>query len=490
MQPDSSFTSKIAIKIFGTNIVKSDEVFMTSLLYISVDHEMNCDQLLNSAFEYYQAGNLLRAEQVCREILKIQPDKVEIYNNLGLILIRQGHLDEAITCYQTAIQLNPNFFDAFYNLGAIFQDKMQLDDAIKYYSRALSLDPNIADVHYNLGIALRDTLRIDEAITCYRNALKLNPNLAAAHFNLSLALLLSGNYTEGWKEYEWRWKVESLSQRRNFLQPQWNRSDIRGKTVLLYTEDGFGDTIQFIRYVPLVAQRAAKVIVECQKELVSLAQNIEGVYRVVSQGERLPDIDVYCSLLRLPYLFKTTIDTIPTGIPYIKPAPALIEKWRDKIAHDNSKLKIGLAWAGSPREGKLRHRSCPLEMFSVLSELDDIVFYSLQKGVPESGRTNLPDHFKFVDYMEEVADFSDTAALIENLDLVISVDTAVAHLAGALGKKVWTLVSFPPDWRWMLNCKNSPWYPTMQVFRQPSQGEWNVVIDSIFNELRVRLIGY
>jgi Tfp pilus assembly protein PilF len=445
---------------------------------------MNYDHLLQAAFEYYQAGNLHQAEHVCREILRMQPDNAEIYNNLGLILIEKGQPDEAIPCFHKAIQLNPNCVDAYYTLGVIFQDKMLFDDAIAWYTQALSFDPNRTDAYYNLGIAFRDTLNINEAIACYQNALRLNPELAAVHFNLSLALLLSGNYAKGWEEFEWRWKIDSLSPQRTFLRPQWNGSDIHGQTILLYAEDGFGDTIQFSRYIPLVARCAAKVIVECQKELVSLMVSVEGIYNVVSRGDILPDFDIQCSLLRLPYLFKTTMNSIPAEIPYIKPQSSLIEKWRNRIARDNAKVKIGLVWSGSHREGKLRSRSCPLELFSVLSELDDIVFYSLQKDISDSDTRYLRDAFSFVDYMEEVVDFADTAALIENLDLVISVDTSVAHLAGALGKQVWTLVSFPPDWRWMLHRKDSPWYPTMQIFRQPSYGEWNAVIDSIIHKVR------
>jgi Tfp pilus assembly protein PilF len=449
--------------------------------------DMNFDQLLESAFTYYQAGNFQQAERICREMLTVQPDNADICNNLGLILSRTGQLDEAIMYYKKAIRLDPTLVDAYYNLGIIFQDKMQHSEAIAYYSKALRLDPVLIDAHYNMGIAFRDLMRINEAITCYQNAIQLDPNFATAHFNLSLALLLSGNFREGWEEFEWRWKIKELSQRRNFLQPQWNGANIPGKTLLLHAEDGFGDTIQFVRYAPLIAQHDTKVIVECQKELTSLIQNLDGVSQVVSYGDELPDFDFYCSLLRLPYVFRMTLENLPVRVSYIKPYPSLTEKWRERMKYDNSKFKIGLVWSGSAREGKLRYRSCPFEFFSVLADLDNITFYSLQKQLLENESINIPGNMKFVNYMKEIDNFSDTAALIENLDFVISVDTAVAHLAGALGKQVWTLVSFPPDWRWMLDRKDSPWYPTMKLFRQPSQGEWQVVIDNIYNELYKKL---
>lgn len=449
--------------------------------------DMNFDQLLKSAFTYYQAGNLPQAEHICREILKVQPDNADICNNLGLILTRKGQPDDAILYYKKAIRLDPTLVDAYYNLGIIFQDKMQLGEAIEYYSKALRLDPVLIDAHYNMGIAFRDVMKINEAIACYKNAIQLDPNFTFAHFNLSLALLLSGNFREGWEEFKWRWKIKELSQRRNFLQPQWNGANIPGKTLLLHAEDGFGDTIQFVRYASLIAHHDTKVIVECQKELTSLIQNVDGISQVVSYGDELPDFDFYCSLLRLPYLFRMTLENLPARTPYIKPSPSLTEKWRKRMKNDNSKFKIGLVWSGSAREGKLRYRSCPFEFFSVLTEFDNITFYSLQKQLPENKLINIPRDMKFVDYMKEIDNFSDTAGLIENLDLVISVDTAVAHLAGAIGKQVWTLVSFPPDWRWMLDRNDSPWYPTMKLFRQPSQGEWQVVINNIYNEMRNNL---
>ena len=304
---------------------------------------------------------------------------------------------------------------------------------------------------------------------------------------MSLALLLSGNFIEGWKEFDWRRKIGSISFQRDFSQPIWNGSEIAGLTILLCAEYGFGDTIQFVRYAPLVAERGARVIVECPKELTSLIKNCEGAHQVIAYGEQLPEFDTYCPLLRLPLVFHTTLETIPAKLAYISVDLMLVEKWRDKFSHNNSKLKIGLAWGGRPRYRTLRHRSCSFEIFSALSNLDDTAFYSLQKGEAAKEAKHPPTGMNFYDYTQEIKDFSDTAALIENLDLIISVDTAVAHLAGALGKPVWTLLPFAADWRWLLEREDSPWYPTMRLFRQPSHGDWEAVISRVFDHVRRKI---
>ena len=443
----------------------------------------------NYSYAYYNLGNTLKEKGKLDEAItcyqtaiQFNPTLPDVYNNLGLVLQEKGKLDEAITCYQKALQVNPDYTDAYYNLGNACNDSGQIDEAIIYYKKALKLNPNYIDAYNNLGITLQEKGHIHEAITYYQRALQFNPNDADAHWNMSLAFLLSGNFKQGWKEYEWRFKVKEFFQR-TFPQRSWDGADIAGSTILLYAEQGLGDTIQFIRYAPLVAQRGAKVVVECQKELTSLLQNVEGIYKVISQGEPLPEFDVHYPLLSLPLLFNTTLESIPATIPYININPVLVQKWREKVKIDNSKLKIGLVWAGRQRNKKERCRSCSLDTFSPFAQIDDITFYSLQKGEAAKQSKNPPKGMKLIDYTEEIHDFSDTAAFIENFDLIISIDTVVAHLAGALGKPVWTLIPFSPDWRWMLNREDSPWYPTMRIFRQQAIGEWESVIVHIKEEL-------
>ena len=320
----------------------------------------------------------------------------------------------------------------------------------------------------------RDNLR--EQFILLRKPCILSPDNAVFHWNLSLALLLSGNFEEGWKEYEWRQKVKDFPNR-IVSQPLWDGSDIAGQTILLQAEQGYGDTIQFIRYASMVAQRGANVIVSCQNELTSLLKKVDGIHHVAGYHEPIPEFDVYCPLLSLPLIFHTTVESIPAHVPYIKPEPSLFQHWRAKIQNHVSRLKIGLVWAGREQ------RSCPLELFTPLAEIHYSTFYSLQKGEAAEQAKNPPEGMKLIDYTEDIHDFSDTAAFIENLDLVISVDTAVAHLAGALGKPVWTLLPFVPDWRWLLNRDDSPWYPTMRLFRQPSPGDWESVIARIAQDL-------
>lgn len=480
---------------------------------------MNIDKQIQLALQYHQSGDLQKAEYIFNKILKKQRNNVDIlcklgelyaqigsmeksiscfkkaieldpffamaYFKLGDALQEKGNLDEAVTFYMKALELNPHNACIYNNIGIILNEKGQYDEAIKYYQKALQLNPNFETAYNNLGIAFKDKGNLDDAIKYYQKALQLSPTNAVIHYGLSMTLLLDGNFKEGWKRYEWRWKCEEHYRRnfRNFKKPLWNGSDITGRTILLHDEQGCGDGIQFIRYATLVAQRGAKVIVECREELKSLLQNVEGVDQVFACGEQLCEFDLYCPLLSLPLVFDTTLENIPSTIPYITAESTLLHKWQEKVQHDDSKVKIGLVWAGSKTHKKDRFRSCSLEMFAPLSQLTGITLYSLQKGESSQEAEIAAKRMNLIDYTEEINDFSDTAALIESLDLVISVDTAVAHLAGALGKPVWTLLPFVPDWRWMLTREDSPWYPTMRLFRQPSFEEWESVIEKVTDEL-------
>jgi tetratricopeptide (TPR) repeat protein len=436
----------------------------------------------NASKEKKQFGD---AVQYYQKALQLNPGRVDVYINLGIALQKVERFDEAIIYCQKALEMDPDNADMYYNLGIAFQEKGRLDEAITCYRRASQLNPDDAEVYNNLAFALQENRQPYEAIPYYQKALQLDPAYATAHWNTSLALLLTGNFREGWREYEWRWKTEYLtSSWRDFKQPLWDGSDINGRTILLHAEQGFGDTIQFIRYAPLVARHGAKIIFECPKELVSLLQKIEGIDKIVARGEELPEFDVQCPLLSLPLVFDTTLDTIPAKIPYIASDTLLIKRWKEKIRNANSKIKIGLAWAGNPGFKQNRYRNCPLEKFSPLLRLHGAAFYSLQKGEEAKEAKNLSNDMKIVDYTDEFRDFSDTAAFIHNLDLIISVDTAVAHLAGALGKSVWTLLPFSPEWRWLLDREDSPWYPSMKLFRQPLMGDWGSVMKQVAAELQ------
>jgi FKBP-type peptidyl-prolyl cis-trans isomerase 2/predicted negative regulator of RcsB-dependent stress response len=446
---------------------------------------------ISKAHDYYDQGITFQdrgqqdeAIQSYQKAIELNPGFAPAYYNLGVAFHKKGQPDQAILCYQLATGFNPNYAEAYHNLGIVLKEKGKLDEATTCFEVALQSKPTYAGAYYNLGNILVAKGKFDEALSYYRKTIDLNPDYAEAHWNIALINLLFGNFDRGWKGYEWRWKLEGVSAKRNFDQPLWDGSDIAGRTILLHAEQGLGDTIHFIRYAPLVAERGAKVIFECQKELVSLLEAVRGIYQVIERGAQLPEFDVHCPLLSLPLVFGTTLENIPSAVPYITINSSLIQKWQNKLLSDNSKLKIGLAWSGDMGMRDDQNRSCSLEIFSRLAGIDDITFYSLQKGEAAEQAKKPPEGMNLVDYTEEIYDFLDTAAFIENLDLVICVDTAVAHLAGAMGKPVWTLIPFVPDWRWMLDREDSPWYPTMKLFRQPDRGDWAPVIAKLSEELR------
>jgi Flp pilus assembly protein TadD len=448
----------------------------------------NIDALHFLGVIYYQLGDYNNAIKYLKKEIQITPSNAGAYNDLGIIFQEEGRIDEAIKYYQKALHLNPDLAEAHSNLGTAFKEKDNFDEAIICYQKALQKKPYFADVYNNLGVVLQNKGQFEEAIQYFQKALQIEPDHAKSHWSLSFSLLLLGNFDQGLKEYEWRWKTKDfVTQQRRYSRSLWDGSDISGKSILIYPEQGIGDIIQFIRYIPLVAQRGAKVFFECPKELVSLLKNLRGMEQMIIFGENLPEFDIYCPLLSLPLIFKTTLNSIPAEIPYIKVDSSLMQKWKEKFYYNNYEFKVGLAWTGNPKNIRDHYRSISLEIFKPLAQCDNVIFYSLQKGKAAEQAKNPPEGMKLIDYTDEINDFSDTAALIENLDLVISVDTAVAHLAGAMGKPVWTLIPFSlPDWRWMLDREDSPWYPTMRLFRQPSYGDWKSVIEQVKEELKKR----
>lgn len=311
----------------------------------------------------------------------------------------------------------------------------------------------------------------------FRKALEEKPDFAEARWNMGLTCLLSGNFIEGWEGYEWRWEKPDYKKfKRDFPKFIWQGEELKGQRILLHAEQGYGDTLQFIRYVPLVDARNARVIVECPRDLTKLLGNIDGVSRVVARNDPLPEFDLHCPLMSLPKVFGTTLDSIPSKIPYLNADPDLIRTWKGRISSNIMKFKVGLAWSGNPEHQNDRNRSCALEILSPLAQVKNVQFFSLQKGRGSEEVKSPVQGLGMIDLTDQIQDFSDTAALIENLDLVVSVDTVVAHLAGALGKRVWTLLPYSPDWRWLLEREDSPWYPTMHLYRQPKPGDWTAVI--------------
>ncbi|NWF75663.1 MAG: tetratricopeptide repeat protein [Nitrospirae bacterium] len=478
---------------------------------------MNVELAAKTALEHYNSGNFEKSELLCKKILRRQDKNHYILNllgliyfkrkdydsaisyfkksisinplyteglcNLGLVLMRKKELDEALACFKKASEIKPYMSEAWGNIGSALYQKGLIEDAIEYYKRALKLKPTLAENWLNIGTCLIDIGKPREAIQYLQKAIEIKPDYALAHFNLSFARLVLGDFKRGWYEYMWRWGLEEF-QIPQFPQPLWNGSYLEGKTIYIHGEQGFGDTIQFVRYAPLIVERGGRVIIAVQKVLLSLLKSVEGISEIVTEGDPLPQFDVHCPLAGLPLAFETDLNSIPSKVPYISVDRELIKKWAEKLKSARTNLKVGLAWAGSQSHKKDMFRSINLEQFAPLGDLHNIVFYSLQKGRGSEQAKNPPYRMKLIDLMDEVQDFSDTSAIIENLDLVISVDTSVAHLAGALGKPVWTLLPYAPDWRWLLDREDSPWYPTMRLFRQPKMRDWDSVIRRVVEELR------
>ena len=444
----------------------------------------NADTHYNLGIVLKDMGQLDEAIAAYRQAITLRPNYAAAYNNLGIALADKGQFDEAIAAYRQAIALRPNHAETLNNLGSALQDNGQFDEAISACRQAITLRPNYAEAYSNLGNALTDKGQLEEAIAAYRHAIALNPDLSKAHHNLGLAQLMQGDFEEGWLEYEWRWKARSfMSSPRGFFQPLWDGGDLKGRTILLYAVQGFGDTIQFIRYLPLVVARGGQVLVEAQPELIRLLRQLPGIERWIARGEPLPAFEVQCPLLSLPRLFKTTVQSIPAQKDILIPDPDLAQAWRRRLEQQPPGFKVGLVWAGSPLHKKDRSRSIALALLAPLAAVNGLHFYSLQKGEAAGQAANLPASMRMTDWTEDLHDFADTAALIAQMDLIISVDTSVAHLAAAMGKPVWLLLQFVPDWRWLQNRDDCPWYPTMRLFRQTSFGDWLGVIGRVVEVL-------
>jgi|GEM_PF-676870 tetratricopeptide (TPR) repeat protein/SAM-dependent methyltransferase len=435
-------------------------------------------------------GNPAKAAESFRQAIRFKPDYVEAYLSLGEVLKEMRRLSEALENYRKAVSLTPDFHEAHRCLGSALKELGRFDEAAESYDRAVSLNPNFPDIYINIGNLERLKGNIDKAAECYRKALSLKPDDALAHLCLAIVLLLRGDFPNGWKAYQWRWESVPLrSTKRKFPVPQWDGSPLNGKRILLYSEQGMGDTIHFIRYVSSVKRLGGKIIVQCEKELIKLFSRIPEIGLLISKEQVPPAFDVHCPLLSLPYLFGTTADTIPANLPYLSASPECLGKWRQRFK-DIREMKIGLVWAGGYRHPEDHYRSIPLPLLRPLVAVPNTRFFSLQVGQRAADLKQCGFGEKVVDLSPELNDFSETAAVISLLDLVISVDTAAAHLAGALARPVRLLLPFAPDWRWLLHREDSLWYPkVMRLFRQDCLGQWEPVIKRVAAELHLLATG-
>jgi tetratricopeptide (TPR) repeat protein len=425
------------------------------------------------------AGRPGEAEASFRAALALRPDFAEAHCNLGNLLRDQGTPEAAGACYRAALAARPDLAPAHTNLGGVLARLGRLEEALACHRAAVALCPLDAASHGSLGAALADLGRLEEAGACLATALRLRPDDAASHFNLATVTLARGDLAAGWREYEWRWRTPQLRDAaRDFPRPHWRGEAAAGRTLLIHAEQGYGDTLQFCRYAPLAAARGLRVILEVQPALMRLLAGLPGVAAVLARGESLPPFDLHCPMLSLPLAFATTLDSIPAAAAYLRAEAPRAARWAGRLAalETGSPLRVGLAWAGNPALPADRRRSLDPALLAPLRAVPSVHLISLQKDAPPCPGLTDP--------MGEVSDFADTAALIANLDLVIAADTAVAHLAGALGRQVWLLNRSDTCWRWLTGRRDSPWYPSLRLYRQPGPGEWEPVMAEVAADLR------
>lgn len=432
---------------------------------------------------HHLLGNVLKergrpeaAEQSLRRAAALAPERTSVHADLGILLHDRERFAEAIDCLGKAVEENPRSTDMLNRLGVSLRAAGRYEEALDRFRRALALEPERPEILYNLGNTLADAHRSQEAVHVFRRLLAVKPGHVAGHVHLAFALLVLGEFEQGWKEYEWRWRIAGFpGPRYDFEEPLWTGGSLEGKTILLLAEQGLGDVLHFIRYAPLIAERGGRVMVEVPAVLDGLIARVPSVSRTLAPESPLPSFDCYQRLMSLPGVFGTTPATIPARVPYLAADPARASAWTRRL-EGLPRPRIGVAWRGSTQHPNDRNRSCPFPDFAPVLAKPGFTFVSLQKDRRDDDEPLPPPT---LDAAPELRDFDDAAAAVAALDLVVAVDTAVAHLAGGLGRPVWTLLPFAPDWRWSLGREDSPWYPTMRLFRQPAPGEWRSTLAAV-----------
>jgi Tfp pilus assembly protein PilF len=471
---------------------------------------MNVVETMNLGLERQREGKLAEAEAIYREIIAEHPHVAQAHNNLGILLATRGEHEAAIGYFRQAAVIQPDFGDAVFNWGNVCRAMGRFAEAAKLYQRAAGLRPDFAAAHNNLGNALWLLGRLDEAIEAYQKVLALQPeaaetynnlgnvyyakgeldraweqyeaairrqaDFAGAHWNMGLIHLMRGDYEHGWPLFEWRRKVPGVGVNAAVRGPMWDGSELNGRRILIHAEQGFGDMIQFSRYLPLVAERGGRMVVSCQRALHGLLRQMKCVEQWIGPEEAAGEYDVQCPLMSLGSIFKTGLATIPEPVRFAADA-ALAQQWKERIGPGEG-MKVGLVWAGK-REPPFR--SVPVAALAPLGKIAGVRYISVQTG--RAAAEAAPAELKLKNWSAELRDFAETAALIANLDLIITIDTAVAHLSGAMGKPTWVLLKASPDWRWMLGRSDCAWYPSMRLFRQRRAGEWDAPIGEVAGEL-------
>jgi tetratricopeptide (TPR) repeat protein len=436
------------------------------------------DELLKIAGEFSEKGRLSEAERILDHILSAAPDEPRALHQKGVLLFRMGSHQAAAEMIERSVGLAPDAIGFRRNLCPIFERLGRYDEALRVGYQALERDPYDLQTLHNLAVAHYRKVELDQSIACARRALAIDPAAPGPHFQLAEALLLRGEFAEGWKEYEWRYRIAGappLLPPNN--RPQWDGAPLPDATLLLIADQGFGDSIQFCRYIPWACARCPHVVVVADPVLHPLIRQIDPALELVDHWDRCPPFAAYCPLSGLPRLHDTTLDTIPGKVPYLHPDPARTAAWRARLQDllQPGHRRVGIVWAGRPTHNNDLNRSMSLSALAPMAALDGISLVSLQKGPAQSAIADYFDRAPLLNLGAEIVDFVDTMSIIEALDLVVTVDTSVAHLAAAMGKPVWIMLSCAPDWRWLLERSDSPWYPTVRLFRQPSPGDWDTV---------------
>ncbi len=434
------------------------------------------------AVQRQQAGNGAEAVRIYQQILSSDPGFAPAWINAGVALRTLGRVEAGVACLQRGVALKPDDAGARSNLGNALRAAGRLEEARDSHQAAIEMDPAAGSFVYNLGLVLRDLGDLDGAIARFDAAEAAGYDPAELKWDRALALLLRGDMRRGFEEYEWRWRIPDAKPR-DLAGADWTGDDLSGKTLLVYAEQGFGDTIQFVRYLPLLAGRAGKIVFECQEPLARLFRSspaCKDVSVVSRDVDPLPEYDAHVALLTLPHLTGATLVSAET--PYLAPPED-----KPRIANRSEGVHVGLVWAGKPSHRNDRNRSLALADLAPLLEVPGTHFYSLQLGDTAEAAVSLGYSALVADMRPHIADFADSAALVGSLDLVITADTAPTHLAGALCRPVWTLLPFAPDWRWQTERTDSPWYPTMRLFRQTRPRRWDDVVERLGEALRARV---
>jgi len=445
--------------------------------YLCLGSVLTEQGLSEAAVQCYQKG------------LAIRPGDAQLWFNMGTTLLELRSLSEATAALQQAIVLKPDLAAAYNNLGNVLLKLQRLSEAVEVLQQAIALKPDYTDAYINLGNALQAQGKVKEAIAAYNRAIALNPSNLEVYYNRATAILLSGNLSHGFAEYERRTKIPRFHHFYEWFdgKPRWGGKNFAGKCLLVYDEQGFGDALQFCRYLPLVKSRGGSVQFSTKPPLLRLFANFPGIDEVIEHTAAViawTQSDLVVPLVSLPYIFGTTLHTIPAGVPYLNVEQHSKDVWRKRMNCQESHCRVGLVWAGNPANVSGQIRTCGLKAMLPLACIPGVTFYSLQKGEAAQQANTPPTGMRLIDLTDDIEDFADTAALIMNLDLIISIDTAVTHLAGALGKPVWTLLPLACEWRWLLARDDTPWYPTMRLFRQSAPGDWSGVMTAVARELR------